>query len=315
MSMIHRESSPAQVAANRDNSLQSTGPRTVQGKATSSRNALKPRTVSALVARGLAAIDEDPANFDRALAALSEAMRPRDAWEAAWIEDIAMLRWRVERLQRAEVGALTMRRRHFRTQRQRAAMSPTGSAGLAVTGMVSTVGFAGIADSVMKFRQVIELLKQLSAVVRAEAFEDASPTHIAIIYGKSASPQGIFFQAKFQNISKAYKEGRGKATLEDRKALIADLNREIDNYEQMLETYSAEHLADDPSRHDAELLLPAEELDPIIRYETHLENQIERKLRQFYARRRESTVVEAEPGPEATNREEGSDLACQVAQA
>ena len=37
----------------------------------------------------------------------------------------------------------------------------------------------------------------------------------------------------------------------------------------------------------------SQELDELIRYETHLEDQIERKLRQFYARRREPVLRRA----------------------
>ena len=310
MSLIKRLPSPAQIAANRANSLYSTGPRTVQGKAASSRNALKPGKVSALVTLILAELGEDLDGFEDGLKNLSEAMRPRDAWESAWIQDIAILRWRLDRLHRAEAGILAMRRRHFHTERQRAALSPTGSAGLGVTKLIGLVGFAGVADSVMKFRQVVEYLRELQNAVRAEVFEDDCAVQLSIIYGKSASPQGVLWQVQLQKIAKAYKAGRGEDTVEDRKALLADLNREIENYEQMLAAYSAEHLADDPLRHHAELLLPAEELDQIIRYETHLENQIERKLRQFYARRRESTVVEAETDPAAAADDENGGTAC-----
>ena len=40
-------------------------------------------------------------------------------------------------------------------------------------------------------------------------------------------------------------------------------------------------------------------MDQVIRYETHLEDQIERKLRQFYARRREPVLRRAETLPAA----------------
>ena len=50
------------------------------------------------------------------------------------------------------------------------------------------------------------------------------------------------------------------------------------------------------------MLLPSQELDEIIRYETHLEDQIERKLRQFYARRREPVLRRAETLPAAARK-------------
>ena len=59
---------------------------------------------------------------------------------------------------------------------------------------------------------------------------------------------------------------------------------------------------------DAEFLLPSQELDAVIRYETHLEDQIERKLRQFYARRREASIIPTDAPPQApeAGREPGT---------
>jgi hypothetical protein len=52
-------------------------------------------------------------------------------------------------------------------------------------------------------------------------------------------------------------------------------------------------------------------MNKVIRYETHLEDQIERKLRQFYARRRESNLPEPEALSATTVRTEGGEPACQ----
>ena len=72
-----------------------------------------------------------------------------------------------------------------------------------------------------------------------------------------------------------------------------------ENDEGLQALYAEEHLEANSLQEDAELLLPAQELDEVIRYETHLEDQIERKLRQFYARRRESSLRQADSLPAA----------------
>jgi hypothetical protein len=313
MSLIKREPTPAQLAANRANSLHSTGPRSETGKAVSSRNALKPRGHSPVRELSLQELGEDPAEFEQRFNALSEAMRPRDGWEAAWVQDIAMLRWRLERLQRAEAGTLAVHRRRFRTQRRREAVPPTGVAGLELNNLVSLVGFTGIPDSAMKFQQVIEFLKQLRDVVEAERFEDEAASFFAMIYGKTPGPQGTILKARFETLAKASKVGHSEAIDEGRKSLLADLNKEIESYEQLQAAYLAEHVKEDPLQQDAELLLPGDDLDLIIRYETHLENQIERKLRQFYARRRESSFPQAETPPTIADNAEGSELTQQTA--
>jgi hypothetical protein len=55
-------------------------------------------------------------------------------------------------------------------------------------------------------------------------------------------------------------------------------------------------------------MLPTEELDGLIRYETHLEDQIERKLRQFYARRREPVLHRADTLPEINEEPAAGEL-------
>jgi hypothetical protein len=98
--------------------------------------------------------------------------------------------------------------------------------------------------------------------------------------------------------------------------LLTDgVDQEIENYEQKQALYAAEHLEDDPVREDADLLLPSQELDGVIRYETHLEDQIERKLRQFYARRREPVLRLADALPEIAEDTESGELALPAASA
>ena len=246
--------------------------------------------------------------------ALAAAMEPRDGWEAAWVQDIAILRWRLERLQRAEVGVVALRRRRLQNQRLRAAAPPTGSAALELNNLVGVWGFTGIPDSAMKFQQVIAVLTQLRDTVKVELFEDDDSMYFKLLYGKAIGPHGATLKAHYESVAKKCKqEGDSEAAAEARKSLDAELSKEIADWEQLQSLYAAEHLEADPLQEDAELLLPNQELDEIIRYETHLEDQIERKLRQFYARRREPLLRRAEPLPAASEEPEAGELACQTA--
>ena len=92
MSLVRREASPAQARASRANSRRSTGPRSPRGKATSSRNSLKPRPFSDVAAHSMQVLGESPGDFEQMHRALAEALEPRDGWEAAWVQDIAILR-------------------------------------------------------------------------------------------------------------------------------------------------------------------------------------------------------------------------------
>jgi len=197
MSLIKRRPSPAQRAASRANSRRSTGPRSARGRATSSRNALKPRPLSSVIARAIQALGGRRRDFELAHQALAQAMQPRDAWEMAWVQDIAILRWRLQCLQRAEVGSLVVRRRRLRAELQRAAQPSPGATGLGPENMITGT-------------------------------EDAEAVQIRL---------------------------------------------------------------------EAELMLSGEQLDAVISCENHLEKQIDRKLRQFYGRRREPVLRQGDALP------------------
>jgi hypothetical protein len=294
MSLMPRKPSPAQSQASRANSRHSTGPRTSRGKSIARRNLPKPRAFSEVLARSMAVLGENRQDFELMHEALNEAMEPRDAWETAWIGDIAILRWRLERVQRAEAGMMALRRRRFQSQRLRATCPPGGSAGLEIKNMVGLVGFTGIPDSAMKFTQVLDYLTQLRDLVKDGMFDQDAEPYLMLLYGRGLGPQGVLLNTRYQALAKSCKDGHNTAVQQGGKALVADLNKEIETYRQLQALHAAEHVEADQVQQDAELLLPGEEMDQIMQYETHLEDQIERKLRQFYARRRESVARPAE---------------------
>jgi hypothetical protein len=97
-------------AANRTNALQSTGPRTANGKAIASRNA----TRHGLLSTKLVLDDEEPGQFDHLLADLQRALHPVGAVELALVERIAVTMWRQRRLVHAETAALALSRQDGR---------------------------------------------------------------------------------------------------------------------------------------------------------------------------------------------------------
>jgi hypothetical protein len=313
MSLMKRALSPAQSRASQANSLRSTGPRSERGKAVSSRNSLKPRPFSEVVARSMQALGERPADFEQTHKALAAAMEPRDGWEAAWVQDIAILRWRLERLQRAEVGILAVRKQKLAGERKRESLPASGVADLGLRMKIPALGFTGLPDSPWKFQQVIEFLHQMRNMVRYGCLEADGVIYFNLLYGKNPGAVGATLRGRFEALSKNYVEGKFQDGSDDHKLLVAGVDQEIENYEQKQALYAAEHREDDPVRGDADLLLPSQELDEIIRYETHLEDQIERKLRQFYARRREPVLRRAETLPATSEESEAGELACPTA--
>ena len=90
--------SEAKRAANRRNAENSTGPRTVRGKALSAQNALR----HGLRARKVISFDESEPDFLAFHAEQRAAFEPADAVEEHLVERIAMCAWRLRRLYRVE---------------------------------------------------------------------------------------------------------------------------------------------------------------------------------------------------------------------
>ncbi|MBN1457856.1 MAG: hypothetical protein JW912_08390, partial [Sedimentisphaerales bacterium] len=83
----------AQLLANRRNAQKSTGPRTVEGKATSAKNATK----HGLFARKEVVISENQTEFDALREEMLEELGPVGAMEAILAERIVSLTWRIKR--------------------------------------------------------------------------------------------------------------------------------------------------------------------------------------------------------------------------
>jgi hypothetical protein len=90
------------LAANRANALKSTGPVTAAGKATVSRNA----TRHGLLSAKLFLDDEDPAVFQHLLDELGASLNSVGVLESSLVERIAITIWRQRRLVQAETASL-----------------------------------------------------------------------------------------------------------------------------------------------------------------------------------------------------------------
>ena len=104
--------SPAQLEANRRNSLKSTGPTSPGGKAQSRRNALK----HGLTGEGIALPTEDAAEVERRFEALEAEMNPNGELARLLVKRVAFLSCRLERCARDESKRTAHRMRHAEEQ-------------------------------------------------------------------------------------------------------------------------------------------------------------------------------------------------------
>jgi hypothetical protein len=88
------ELSEKRIAANRANSLKSTGPKTPSGKRNSSRNAMK----HGLLARAVLIDGESRERFDELLISIHKEFQAETPTECALVEKMAVSQWRLLRL-------------------------------------------------------------------------------------------------------------------------------------------------------------------------------------------------------------------------
>ncbi len=93
--------SPAQILANRQNAQHSTGPKTPEGKAASSRNATRHGLASAFIVLA----HEDHNEFNQLLADLHKEHQPANLHQATLVEQLAKSQWLLARAQRLETSA------------------------------------------------------------------------------------------------------------------------------------------------------------------------------------------------------------------
>ncbi|HWF08769.1 MAG TPA: hypothetical protein VG297_09910 [Bryobacteraceae bacterium] len=95
-------STEKQIAANRLNALKSTGPRTPEGKAISSRNAVR----HDLLDKRFILAGECPDAYDAFAQTFYDEYRPATATETALVDIMAAARWRLIRLANIDAGLI-----------------------------------------------------------------------------------------------------------------------------------------------------------------------------------------------------------------
>ena len=100
-----------QIAANRKNAKQATGPKTIAGKSASSRNAIK----FGILCRNLFRLPwEDPMEFRSMSVCLFDELQPQGPREHFLVEHIFSLVWRLRRAAIADAGILLYRVRDIK---------------------------------------------------------------------------------------------------------------------------------------------------------------------------------------------------------
>ena len=191
---------PARLAANRANAQKSTGPRTERGKRRAALNALRHGAFARPSWRSMRALDEDPRDYHRLLRELLAAHRPTNPAQRLVVEDIALLRWRKQRNQRAQEGLVLhsleksqqARLQHERQVTQDTIDFPAEEA--------LENGLLSVKDSPAKFKELWRLLKLVQEGVDRREFSEEGHDLLGDVYGPHPSLRGAQILAFYRRL-------------------------------------------------------------------------------------------------------------------
>jgi hypothetical protein len=248
--------SEQQLAANRSNAAKSTGPKTSNGKAIVSTNAIK----HAILSDRMLVDGEKPAEFRELLQELNAALDPVGIVEVALVERVAISMWRQRRLIRAETAALALA-----TQPKKIAADVSRELDLYSSACITEADLVPFERDHAKWCEGV--LKEFEEL---DDFDlEALPRNAPLIYRQLKSDADSDNET-VEDYLGAYDEGLSGYLAE----LIQWCRKELETACQRPKVLQlAEHFR------ARNLVLPAHALQLFTRYQTTLDNQLFKALR------------------------------------
>ena len=192
--------SARQLAANRLNARQSTGPRTPEGKESSRFNGLKHGLCAQLFRRVMSELGEDPEEFDRFHTGLREAAEPANTLEAQLVEDLALLWWKKRRSERAQAGVQAREVERLKLARARELHEVERLGVEQSAEETAEVGLLRAKDSRGKFQNVLRRLDALIArLERQQGWEEGADL-LRDLYGRKLTVRGAMIWNLFDRL-------------------------------------------------------------------------------------------------------------------
>jgi len=279
--------SPAQLAANRCNAKQSTGPKTRVGKARAKRNAIKHGLLARTVVIRGHQLKESNYEFRALCRALYADLNPVGQLEEMLVGQIGTATWRLHRARTAESGeiALSVDQGHWERRHVNAQMQWTlwRAAGDPISAMqASLCGSSILVKWLHKVRAQVEQAGELT--------DDA----LKILYfGEPNSLTQELETLRRQNPLPAEADAGQRAEVKAR--LLQEIDKKLRQLERSQEN-CRQHEESEEQANQAAAVLPDEAtLNKILRYETALERQLYQAMHQLerLQRRREGENIPA----------------------
>ena len=316
MALIRKGSTPKLAAAVRRNGRKSRGPRTAAGKRNSSLNAIKHGAFAQVDLPHMRALGEDPAQFADRLESLLSSFQPQDGYEELSVTDMAKLHWRVGRMERGEAAFLASRLQALRRDREwkahlarRARLNAfrdytparklrdilAGKAdpnGVHYSGL-EPEGDVNSPESPEKYASILGTLRTVRGLFLDKGFKGIRATALEIVLGHGANCLGSDLISSYQACAQDFDQQPDETRECRRQHFLDALDREIRYFEEEFQLYLGREVEVSPEMAEAELLPSTENVERIVRYETHLERLIEMKWQQLLDWRRQKANAPA----------------------
>ena len=308
-------SSAARIAANRANSLKSSGPRTPEGRERSRRNGLK----HGLTGQGVVVPEEDVDEVERRVEALEADLDPQSALGAILVRQMATLSVRMERGARQESASLATRVRHAAEEFDRERVEEAEWLLEAIADDPR-----GHLRDLRRMPEGVDLLVRAWQALRADLTRDVGPGWFVSHYERAANLAGLRVEeargSRLEVLSKAaWADFRGLADhegagLDDparrawaRARLVERVDAEVADLEAHRRTLDLGMIAlDRAEAGDRALFDPSREATLARRYESESRRGFFKALKEFRQAEAEAETqvqadVEAEGRAEATS--------------
>jgi len=286
-----------QIAANRQNGLRSSGPRTPGGKAVAKLNALRHGILAKEAVIQGENIRESSREFRTVLARFWQDLAPAGAVEEMLVERVAVCYWRLRRILIAEAGEikLAVDAASWRRLMQRCDQV------LELKRAKFAHKESDYKKSAFGVRYLVEKLEEIRAWVEdAGGMEEAILRQVAEVFGDEED--GLFRALAVANrIFQKHPEDRNNPEGLDLEGLKAHhksaalnvIDAHLEKLKGLLSMMDENEANEEEARIDADFLPSKETTEKLLRYETTLERQIYRALNQLerYQRQRRGEPV------------------------
>ncbi len=286
MGLINKDTTQAMTAANRANALQSTGPITDQGKLQSRLNAIKHGLRVQQEGPVIPELHEREEDLQDLRLEFWHKFQATGGCDAGLMEEIVRNRWRHRRLIRAESSLLAARRLQFDLDHSRQLAGESRSASSAGEArQAKEIGLASLPDSAAKFSFILQCLRAARRAVEIEGFSEAGLKRLDAVYGPDPGLAGAALLASYHESQKAASATGSPSPAEEfaarRTEFLALLDAEISSFEKLQDLHRASGEELTAALRETTTLLPSEDLNRIMRYETVLDRQYDRLLKQM----------------------------------